>query len=102
LEIARSSKRGHKITNRHGVISQKALIFTNNTVRTSNYGTVTCSPALNSECGEDEAGRTWSEVDTQITILNMKMLSQRSLKHSPAEVSVRVSAFDTLSKEEVT
>jgi len=59
---------------------------------------VTCSPALNSKCGEDEVGGTGSEVDTQITTLNMKTLFQRRLKQGPAEVGVSVPAFDTLSK----
>jgi len=63
---------------------------------------VTCSPALNSKCGEDEVGGRGSEVDTQITILNMKTLFQRRLKQGPAEVGVRVPAFGTLSNVQVT
>jgi hypothetical protein len=59
---------------------------------------VTCSPVLNSKRGEDEVGRKGSEVDTQITTLNMKTLFQRRLKQGPAEVGVSVPAFDTLSK----
>ena len=90
----------HRITSLDGVTSHKALIFINNTVRTSNYGTR--SPALNSKCGEEEVGGTESEVDTQITTLNMKMFFQRRLKQGPAEVGVSVPAFDTLSKVQVT
>ena len=95
----RMFKRVHRITSLDGVTSQKALIFINKTVRTSNYATR--SPALNSKCGEDEVGGTGSEVDTQITILNMKMLFQRRFKQGPAEVAVSVPALNTLSKVQV-
>jgi hypothetical protein len=96
-------QRVHRITSLDGATSQKALIFINNTVRTSNYGTR--SPLLlstPSKCAEDEVGGKGSEVDTHITILYMKMLFQRRLKQGPAEVGVSVPAFDTLSMVQVT
>lgn len=87
----------HRITILDGVTSHKALIFISNTLENFKLrNKVTCSPALSSKCGEDEVGWTGSEVDTQITTLNMKMLFQRRLKQGPAEVGVSVPAFDTL------
>jgi hypothetical protein len=97
-------QRVHRITSLDGVTSRKALIFINNTVRTSNYGTRSLALLLSAPfiCGEDEVGGTGNEVDTQITILYMKMLFQRRLKQGPAEVGVSVPAFDTLSMVQVT